>query len=192
MIAILKYNAGNSQSVQNAVRRLGYECIVTDDKNILQNADKVIFPGVGEASTAMNYLVAAGLDQVIKSFTQPVLGICLGMQLLCKKSEENNASGLGIFNANVRRFPPKDKVPHMGWNTIANCKSELLHGVSSADDVYFVHNFYAETCTETVAICDYILPFSAALQKDNFYGVQFHVEKSGAVGEKILQNFLKL
>ncbi len=192
MIAILKYNAGNAQSVQNAVQRLDYECIVTDDKNILQKADKVIFPGVGEASTAMNYLVAAGLDHVIKSLTQPVLGICLGMQLLCKTSEENNTSGLGIFNTNVRHFPPKDKVPHMGWNTIDNCKSDLFYGISSEDDVYFVHSFYAEICTETVAICDYILPFSAALKKDNFYGVQFHVEKSGVIGEQILQNFLNL
>ena len=192
MIAILKYNAGNTQSVENAVRRLGYECIVTDDSQLLQSADKVIFPGVGEAASAMQYLRANDLDVLIKSLTQPVLGICLGLQLMCRHSEEGNTTGLGIFDVDVKKFPPKDKVPHMGWNTILNSESEILSTISSDDNVYFVHSYYAELSQYTVAECDYILPFSAALQKDNFYAVQFHTEKSGVVGEQILTNFLKL
>ena len=192
MIAILKYNAGNTQSVENAVRRLGYECIVTDDSQLLQSADKVIFPGVGEAASAMQYLRANDLDVLIKSLTQPVLGICLGLQLMCRHSEEGNTTGLGIFDVDVKKFPPKDKVPHMGWNTISKSESELLSTILPDDNVYFVHSYYAEMSQFTIAECDYILPFSAALQKDNFYAVQFHTEKSGVVGERILTNFLKL
>jgi len=192
MIAILKYNAGNTQSVENAVRRLGYECIVTDDSQLLQSADKVIFPGVGEAASAMQYLRANDLDVLIKSLTQPVLGICLGLQLMCRYSEEGNTTGLGIFDVDVKKFPPKDKVPHMGWNTISKSESELLSTILPDDNVYFVHSYYAEMSQFTIAECDYILPFSAALQKDNFYAVQFHTEKSGVVGERILTNFLKL
>lgn len=192
MIAILKYNAGNTRSVENAVKRLGYECVVTDDTQLLQSADKVIFPGVGEAASAMEHLRSKSLDEVVKSLTQPVLGICLGLQLMCRYSEEGNATGLGIFNVNVKKFPPKDKVPHMGWNTISKSESKLLSTISSEDNMYFVHSYYAELSQYTIAECDYILPFSAALQKDNFYAVQFHTEKSGIVGEQILTNFLKL
>jgi len=192
MIAILKYNAGNTQSVENAIRRLGYDCVVTDDVQLLQSADKVIFPGVGEAASAMAYLRAKGLDKVIRELTQPVLGICLGLQLMCRYSEEGATTGLGIFDVDVKKFPPKDKVPHMGWNTISESESEILSTILPDDDVYFVHSYYAELSQYTIAQCDYILPFSAALQKDNFYAVQFHTEKSGTVGEQILTNFLKL
>lgn len=200
MIAIVKYNAGNVTSVKNAVERLGYECIVTDDVNELEKADKVIFPGVGEASSAMEYLKEKGLDVVIKNLKQPFLGICLGMQLMCKFSEEGEVDCLGIFDTKVKKFPPLDLVPQMGWNTIVQSESEnecenefrILKSVSANDDVYFVHSFYAEFCDSTVASCDYILPFSAALQKDNFYGVQFHPEKSGKVGEEILRKFLNI
>ena len=192
MIAILKYNAGNTQSVENAIRRLGYNCVVTDDVQLLQSADKVIFPGVGEAASAMAYLRAKGLDKIIRELTQPVLGICLGLQLMCRYSEEGATTGLGIFDVDVKKFPPKDKVPHMGWNTISESESEILSTILPEDDVYFVHSYYAELSQYTIAQCDYILPFSAALQKDNFYAVQFHTEKSGTVGEKILTNFLKL
>jgi len=192
MIAILKYNAGNTQSVENAIRRLGYDCVVTDDVQLLQSADKVIFPGVGEAASAMAYLRAKGLDKIIRELTQPVLGICLGLQLMCRYSEEGATTGLGIFDVDVKKFPPKDKVPHMGWNTISESESEILSTILPDDDVYFVHSYYAELSQYTIARCDYILPFSAALQKDNFYAVQFHTEKSGTVGEKILTNFLKL
>ncbi|KGO91686.1 imidazole glycerol phosphate synthase subunit HisH [Flavobacterium subsaxonicum] len=192
MIAILKYNAGNTQSVENAIRRLGYDCLVTDDVQLLQSADKVIFPGVGEAASAMAYLRAKGLDKIILELTQPVLGICLGLQLMCRYSEEGATTGLGIFDVDVKKFPPKDKVPHMGWNTISESESEILSTILPDDDVYFVHSYYAELSQYTIAQCDYILPFSAALQKDNFYAVQFHTEKSGNVGEQILTNFLKL
>jgi glutamine amidotransferase len=192
MIAILKYNAGNTQSVENAVKRLGYQCVVTDDKEQLQQADKVIFPGVGEASSAMEYLKHTGLDIVIQSLTQPVLGICLGLQLMCQSSEEGNTKGLGIFDVAVKKFPPEDKVPHMGWNTLGELQGNLFDGITLHDDVYFVHSYYADASQYTAAQCNYILPFSAALQKDNFYAVQFHTEKSGAVGERILNNFLKL
>ena len=192
MIAIVKYNAGNTRSVENAVKRLGYECIVTDDVQQLQQAGKVIFPGVGEAASAMAYLEEKGLDVVIKSLQQPVLGICLGLQLLCRSSEEGNTKGLGIFDAVVKKFPPQDIVPHMGWNNLSECDSPLFKGITSNDNVYFVHSYYAEVSVDTIAQCNYILPFSAALQKDNFYAVQFHTEKSGAVGEQILKNFLVL
>lgn len=192
MIAIVKYNAGNITSVKNAVERLGYSCIVTDDETILKQAEKVIFPGVGEASSAMKYLKEKGLDEVIKNFKQPVLGICLGQQLLCKFSEEGNTKCLGIFDAMIKKFEPQLKVPHMGWNTISNAKSALYKGISSDEDFYFVHSYYAEISNETTAICDYIVPFSASMEKDNFYATQFHPEKSSQVGEQLLLNFLKL
>lgn len=192
MIAIIKYNAGNTKSVENAIKRLGYNCIITDDSAIINKADKVIFPGVGEASSAMKYLNDKGLDKLISTLKQPVLGICLGMQLMCRYSEESATDGLGIFDVNVKRFLPLENVPHMGWNTLAETKSSLFESVTPIDDVYFVHSYYAELSKYTIAQCDYILPFSAALQKDNFYAVQFHTEKSGIAGELILKNFLKL
>ncbi len=192
MIAIIKYNAGNITSVKNAVERLGYSCIVTDDITILKSAEKVIFPGVGEASSAMKYLKEKGLDEVIKKLTQPVLGICLGQQLLCQFSEEGNTQCLGIFEATVKKFEPKLKVPHMGWNTISDLKSVLFNGISAENDFYFVHSYYAEISKETNAVCEYIIPFSASMQKDNFYTTQFHPEKSSNVGEQLLLNFLQL
>ena len=192
MIAIVQYNAGNISSVKNAVERLGYSCLVTDDKTLIQQAEKVIFPGVGEASSAMKYLKEKGLDKVIKNLKQPVLGICLGQQLLCQFSEEGNTECLGIFDARVKKFEPKLKVPHMGWNTISELKSVLYNGISAEENFYFVHSYYAEISQETTAICDYIVPFGASMQKDNFYGVQFHTEKSANAGEKILSNFLNI
>lgn len=192
MIAIVKYNAGNITSVKNAVERLGYSCVVTDDKALLQQAKKVIFPGVGEASSAMKYLKERGLDEVIKNLTQPVLGICLGQQLLCQFSEEGDTNCLGIFEAKVRKFEPKLKVPHMGWNNISGLNSILYDGISAEENFYFVHSYYSEISKETTAICDYILPFSASMQKDNFYATQFHPEKSSSAGEQLLLNFLKL
>ena len=192
MIAIVKYNAGNITSVQNALERLGYSSVVTDDPKLIQQAEKVIFPGVGEASTAMQYLKEKGLDEVIKNLKQPVLGICLGQQLLCAFSEEGNTECLGIFETTVKKFEPKLKVPHMGWNTISALNSVLFDGISSEENFYFVHSYYAEVCTDTSAICDYILPFSASIQKDNFYATQFHPEKSSLAGEQLLLNFLQL
>lgn len=192
MIAIVKYNAGNITSVKNAVERLGYSCVVTDDETILKQAEKVIFPGVGEASSAMNYLKEKGLDKVIKNLTQPVLGICLGQQLLCKFSEEANTECLGVFEATVKKFEQKLKVPHVGWNNISELNSELYNGISADENFYFVHSFYTEINKDTTAICDYIVPFSASMQKDNFYATQFHPEKSSSLGEKVLLNFLKL
>lgn len=192
MIAIVKYNAGNITSVKNAIERLGFLCIVTDDETILKLAEKVIFPGVGEASSAMKYLKEKGLDEVIKNLTQPVLGICLGQQLLCQFSEEGNTECLGIFEATVKKFEPKLKMPHMGWNNISKLNSELYNGISADENFYFVHSFYAEISQETTSVCDYIVPFSASMQKDNFYATQFHPEKSSSVGEQLLVNFLKL
>ncbi len=192
MIAIIKYNAGNITSVKNAVERLGYACKVTDDRDEIVAADKVIFPGVGEASSAMNYLKDKGLDKTIVSLRQPVLGICLGLQLLCNYSEEGHTQCLGIFDTEVKKFPPLDIVPHMGWNNLYDPKGTLFNGFGKNDTVYFVHGYYAEICADTVATCQYILPFSAALQHENFYATQFHPEKSGNVGEKILKNFLEL
>lgn len=192
MIAILKYNAGNIASVQNALTRLGFESVVTDDVDILRNADKVIFPGVGEASSAMTYLKNCKLDEAIRSLKQPVLGICLGQQLMCAFSEEGYVNCLGIFKTIVKKFPPQDLVPQMGWNSLTKLSGPLFQGVNESDDVYFVHSYYAELCEYTVATCNYIVPFSAAFQKDNFYATQFHPEKSGSVGERILMNFLKL
>lgn len=192
MIAIVKYNAGNIASVQNSLTRLGFTSIVTDDIVELKNADKVIFPGVGEASSAMKYLKDRNLDELIRSLKQPVLGICLGQQLMCAFSEEGNVNCLGIFKTMVKKFPPSDLVPQMGWNSLTQLSGPLFQGINESDDVYFVHSYYAELCEHTVATCDYIVPFSAALQKDNFYATQFHPEKSGSVGEQILMNFLKL
>ena len=192
MIAIIKYNAGNIQSVKNAVERLGYSCVVTDDESVLQSAEKVILPGVGEASSAMRYLKERKLDEVIKRLTQPVLGICLGQHLLCNFSEEGNTTCLGIFEVKVKKFEPLLKVPHVGWNTIYDLKSALFNGISTDEDFYFVHSYYAETGKETTSICDYILPFSASMEKNNFYATQFHPEKSSKIGEQILLNFLQL
>jgi glutamine amidotransferase len=192
MIAIIKYNAGNIKSVQNALARLSVESVVTDDENSIRNADKVIFPGVGEAGSAMFYLRERNMDILIKTLTQPFLGICLGQQLMCKYSEEGNTDCLTIFDVNVRKFPPKDIVPHMGWNNIYDLKGKLFESIRENDDVYFVHSYYADLCKDTSATCNYILPFSAALHKDNFYATQFHPEKSADIGEKILESFIKL
>ena len=194
-VAIVKYNAGNIRSVDCALRRLGVEAHVTVDKEWLQSADKVIFPGVGEAETTMKHLRATGLDGLIKDLRQPVLGICLGMQLMCRHSEEGNVDCLRIFDADVKRFVPQrheEKVPHMGWNTVGKLNSPLFQGVRDGEFVYFVHSFYVPDGEFTAATTDYILPFSAALHKDNFYATQFHPEKSGDTGEKILRNFLEL
>lgn len=192
MIAIIKYNAGNIRSVQNALNRLGYESLVTDDHDLIRKASKVILPGVGEAGSAMNHLKEKGLDQLIPTLTQPFLGICLGQQLLCKFSEEGNTTCLGVFDAQVKLFPEKDIVPHMGWNNFSQLAGELFQNVSTEDNVYFVHSYYCETGPDTVAVCDYILPFGAAMQKKNFCATQFHPEKSARVGEQILLNFLQL
>ncbi len=174
------------------LKRLGYECMVTDNDELIRTADKVIFPGVGEASSAMLYLKEHHLDELIKSLKQPTLGICLGQQLMCKYSEENDTECLGIFDADVKKFPPDELVPHMGWNNLENLKGKLFDGITDQDNVYFVHSYYAELSDETIATCRYILPFSAAMQKDNFYATQFHPEKSAWVGERILKNFLEL
>jgi glutamine amidotransferase len=192
-VAIVKYNAGNIESVKNALNRLQVDSIVSDNAEVLRSADKVIFPGVGEASTAMEYLRERNLDKVIKSLTQPVLGICLGMQLLCDYSEENETKCLGLLPYKVKLFESEElKIPHMGWNTISDLKGELFENIKDNSYVYFVHSFYVEDGRETMATCDYSLKFSAAIQYKNFYAVQFHTEKSGEVGEKILGNFLRL
>ena len=192
MIAIIKYNAGNITSVKNAVERLGFNCTITDDEEIIRSAEKIIFPGVGEAHSAMKYLKLKKLDKLIKSANQPLLGICLGLQLLCKSTEEGNTSCLGVFDATVRKFPLKDIVPHMGWNNLEDINGKLFEGVSNSNDFYFVHSYYAEINGDTAAKCNYILPFSAAMQKDNFFATQFHPEKSASLGERILFNFLKV
>jgi len=194
-IAIIKYNAGNVQSVQYALHRLGYSSAVTDDIKKIKTADKVIFPGVGNAFAAMQSLQQKGLDGVITRLTQPVLGICVGMQLMCKHSEENNTTGLGIIDLQVKKFVTENndvKIPHMGWNQIYDMSSPLFMGVENEANVYYVHSYYAESGKYSIATTDYIQPFSAVIQKDNFYGVQFHTEKSGEVGDRILLNFLKL
>jgi glutamine amidotransferase len=192
MIAIIKYNAGNTRSVLNAVKRLGYECVVTDNCEEIRKASHIILPGVGEARSAMQYLQKNKLDTVIKSLEQPFLGICLGLQLMCKHSEENDTDCLGIFDIMVKKFPPYQTVPHMGWNNLITDDSKLFKNFSSKDTVYFVHSYYAETGKDTIANCDYIIPFSAALSHNNFYATQFHPEKSGATGERILKNFLDI
>ena len=192
MIAIIKYNAGNIRSVQNALNRLGYESIITGDKEEILNASKVIFPGVGEASTAMKYLKDKGLDEVILSIKNPMLGICLGLQLMCEHSEEGDTQCLGIFKSKVKKFPPNDKVPHMGWNSFSEIKGELFKDIKPENDMYYVHSYYAESNGQTIATCNYILPFSSAMQQDNFYATQFHPEKSADVGTQLLKNFLEL
>jgi len=192
MIAIIKYNGGNVNSVQNALNRLNVDSVITDDPEQILKADKVIFPGVGEASSTMKLLKEKELDILIPSLTQPVLGICLGMQLMCKGNEEGNTEGMGIFDINVRKFPSRDIVPHMGWNTLSGQTSPLFSGMNVNSDVYFVHSYYCELSDFTTSVCDYILPFSASLQKDNFYAVQFHPEKSGMVGNQIVSNFINL
>ncbi len=192
MIAIIKYNAGNIRSVQNALLRLGHNCIITDDKEEILKAEKVIFPGVGEAGSAMIYLKDKGLDRLILSLIQPVLGICLGLQLMCRHSEESDTGCLGIFDTDVKLFPRTGIVPHIGWNNFISVKGSLFRGISTEDDVYYVHSFYPEISSCTTAICDYILPFSAAMQKRNFHATQFHPEKSAETGERILKNFLDL
>ena len=202
----MKYNAGNIYSVLSALRRVGVEPLLTDDPVELRRADRVVFPGQGEARGAMEYLRARGLDEVIRSLTQPVLGICIGQQLLCRHSEEGDVDCLGVFDADVRRFQPvrhEDKVPCMGWNALHDLKSQLFESLDNQTEnrksvnrkspyVYFVHSYYVPVCGETIAVADYILPYSAAMHKDNFYACQFHPEKSGRVGEQILRNFLEL
>lgn len=191
-VVIINYNAGNVQSVTYALQRLGVEPVLSDDAEVIGAADRVIFPGVGEASTAMSFLKSKRLDEVIKSLKQPVFGVCLGLQLMCKHSEENDTDCLGIFDLEVKRFEPTLKVPQMGWNTLSEMNSPLFEGLGADPYVYFVHSFYAELSDDTIAVTDYVNPFSAALRKDNFYALQAHPEKSGKVGAKILENFLKL
>ena len=190
---IVKYNAGNVCSVFYALERLGLQATVSDHPDEIRNADKVIFPGVGEASTAMAYLKERGLDKLIISLKQPVLGICLGQQLMCRHSEEGNVDCLGIFPQQVKKFQTQlHKIPHMGWNDIYNLKSPLFTGVNEHAFVYFVHGYYVEYGINTIAEANYILPYSAALQKDNFFATQFHPEKSGDTGQKILENFINM
>ena len=191
-IAIINYGAGNIQSILFAIERLGYTAVLTNNPDEIQQADKVIFPGVGEASYAMQKLKESGLDSLIPNLNQPVLGICLGMQLMCHHSEEGNTVGLGIFDANVIRFSNNVKVPQMGWNQIYNLKSSLFQGINDNEYMYLVHSYYVPNCKEAIATTNYDLEYASALQKNNFYGTQFHPEKSGDVGEQILANFLKL
>ena len=191
-IIIIDYGAGNIQSIQFALQRLGFEGVLSNNIQEIQAADKVIFPGVGEASSAMKKLRESGLDKIIPTLQQPVLGICLGMQLMCNSSEEGNTQGLGIFEVDIIKFSNAVKVPQMGWNNIYNLKSNLFKGISENGYMYLVHSFYAPKCQETVALTNYETEYSSALQKNNFYGVQFHPEKSGKIGEQILKNFLEL
>jgi glutamine amidotransferase len=193
-VAIVKYNAGNIYSVVNALRRMGIEPLLTDDAEQLKKADRVLFPGQGEARGAMEYLKARRLDEVIRDLRQPVFGICVGQQLLCRHSEEGDVDCIGIFDAEVKRFQPErheDKVPCMGWNRLYDTRSPLMEGIEDSY-VYFVHSYYVPLCEETIATADYILPYSASMHKDNFYACQFHPEKSGKVGERILKNFMEI
>ncbi len=193
-VVIIKYNAGNIRSVMFALERIGIHALVTDNHDEIRSADRVIFPGVGEASSAMKYLAEKGLDKLICSLTQPVLGICLGMQLMCASSEENNTTCLGIFSEKVKLFPVTEgfKIPHIGWNNITDLKTDLMKGVDENAYMYFVHSYYVESCERAIAKTNYIQAYSSALQKDNFYAVQFHPEKSGEAGQKILENFINL
>lgn len=194
-VAIIKYNAGNIYSVVNALKRLGIDPVLTDDAETLMKADRVLFPGQGEASGTMKYLREHKLDRIISDLKQPVLGICVGQQLLCRHSEEGDTDCIGIFDAEVKRFRPErheDKVPAMGWNSIRKISSRLFNDVNDGDYVYFVHSYYVPLCSETIATADHILPYSAALHRSNFYATQFHPEKSSGVGERILKNFLEL
>ncbi|MNQ33391.1 Imidazole glycerol phosphate synthase subunit HisH [compost metagenome] len=190
-IVIINYGAGNIQSIMFAIERLGFKAVLSNNADEIKAADKVIFPGVGEASYAMKMLQESGLDTLIPSLKQPVLGICLGMQLMCNKSEEGNTKGLGIFDVDVIKFSSKVKVPQMGWNQIYNLKSDLFKGIAENEYMYLVHSFYAPLCEETIATTNYELEYSSALENENFYGTQFHPEKSGDVGEQILGNFLE-
>ena len=191
-VAVIKYNAGNIQSVLYALERKGIEAIWTDNKEEIQQADKIIFPGQGEASSAMRYLREKNLDELIVNLKQPVLGICIGLQLMCNYSEEGDTSCLGIYSAAVKKFPPDDKIPHMGWNSVQNRNGKLLAGLRPEAQLYYVHSYYAEVTEATTGQCDYILPFSSVMEKDNFYAVQPHIEKSGTDGEHVLNNFLNL
>lgn len=191
-LVIIDYGAGNIKSIQFAFNRLGYEAVLSKNPEEIKAADKVIFPGVGEASSAMKMLKESGLDKLIPNLKQPVLGICLGMQLMCLHTEEGDTKGLGIFQTNVKRFSNNVKVPQMGWNVIKNLKSDLFEGVKENEYMYLVHSYYAEHCNETIAATDYEINYASALQHENFYGTQFHPEKSGKEGEKILKNFLEL
>ena len=191
-LVIVNYGAGNIQSIKFAFKRLGVDAVLSDKIEEIETADRVIFPGVGEASSAMNKLKTSGLDKLIPELQQPVLGICLGMQLMCHSSEEGNTLGLGIFNTDVVRFTNSVKVPQIGWNQISNLKSALFKDVVEKDHIYLVHSYYAPICEETIAVTEYEMAYSSALQKDNFYGVQFHPEKSSKVGARILKNFLAL
>jgi len=195
-IVIIKYNAGNIRSVLFALERIGAEALVTDDPDLIITADKIIFPGVGEASSAMNYLKERNLDRLIKNLRQPVLGVCLGMQLLCAYSEENETRCIGIFDETVKKFLPREdqhlKVPQVGWNNIYDLKTGLFTGVPQNSFTYFVHGYYAGLGETTIAKTEYVQPYSSALQRNNFYGVQFHPEKSAFVGERILKNFIQL
>ena len=188
----IDYGAGNVKNIQFAFERFGISPVLSSDPEEIRSADKVIFPGVGEASSAMEKLRRTGLDLVIPSLKQPVLGICLGMQLLCKTSEENKTRGLGIFSEKVKRFSSSVKVPQIGWNRIYNLDSHLFDAISENEFMYLVHSYYVPLCDETIAVCDYEIPYSAAIRKDNFYGVQFHPEKSSIAGEQLLKNFLAL
>ena len=191
-VIIIDYGAGNIKSIQFAFKRLGVDAILSNDIDEITTADKLIFPGVGAANAAMKMLEESGLDKIIPTLKQPVLGICLGMQLMCLSSEEGNTKGMGIFKVDVKRFSNERKVPQMGWNTIASLKSDLFLGVKENEFMYLVHSFYAEKCTECIATTTYGIAYATALQKNNFYGVQFHPEKSGTAGANILQNFLNL
>jgi glutamine amidotransferase len=191
-IVIINYGAGNIQSIMFAIERLGYKAVLSNNADEIKAADKVIFPGVGEASYAMKMLEESGLDTLIPRLKQPVFGICLGMQLMCNHSEEGDTKGLGIFDVDVVKFTSKVKVPQMGWNNIYNLKSDLFKGITENEYMYLVHSFYAPICSETIATTNYELEYSSALENDNFYGTQFHPEKSGDIGEKILANFLEL
>ena len=191
-VAIIKYNAGNIRSVDYALKRLGIDAEITDDFRTISKADKVIFPGVGEAGSTIRYLEDKGLDELIRNISQPLLGICLGQQLMCRWSEEADTTCLGIFNQDVKRFPPGGKIPHMGWNRLDSVQGDLFSRDLEGEYVYFVHSYYVPVCKESAAISHYIVPFSAALQKDNFYATQFHPEKSGEAGLQILKNFIRI